>query len=163
MWTFWYIREASTAILVANIPNCWPLLRRIFNLRSFSGSSDPTSGTHNRNPMSASRLAAVAGLQGVKIASNDPNGGRTWGGRDKNRMVAKSESLEYINGRLEDGTMHKEIPLEIWQDVEVSIHKFDAEDEESVRRKEMYDGVENGDEELGFKSKTKTVVTAQGV
>lgn len=43
--------------------------------------------------------------------------------------------------------------------MEVSVHKFDAEDGGSTRRKEMYDGVKNGYGDLGFK--TKTVVTAQ--
>jgi hypothetical protein len=92
----------------------------------------------------------------VKISSNDTDRG-TWSGRN-NHQIAKSESLEYINGTPDGTGMHKEIPLEIWQDTEISIHKFDAEDGESTRRKEMYDGVKNGDGELGFK--TKTVVTA---
>jgi hypothetical protein len=34
-WTFWYIRESSTAILVANLPFMWTLLRRVFKLGSF--------------------------------------------------------------------------------------------------------------------------------
>jgi hypothetical protein len=112
--------------------------------------------------MSASRgtraLSGIIGVgNGVKISSADDgawNGGR--GAR--NHKVAKSESLEYINGR-QDGL--KDVPLEIWQDVEVHVQKFDAEDGESIRRKEMYDGVKNGDGDLGFK--TKTVVTASAV
>ncbi len=44
--------------------------------------------------------------------------------------------------------------------MEASIHMFDAEDGESVGRGEVYEGVENGDCDLGFKP--KTVVTAQG-
>ena len=35
MWTFWYIREASTAIMVANAPMLWTLVRRIFNVKGF--------------------------------------------------------------------------------------------------------------------------------
>ncbi|KAH8593893.1 hypothetical protein B0O99DRAFT_493547, partial [Bisporella sp. PMI_857] len=38
-WSFWYIREASCAIFVANMPMCWFLIRRIFNVRSFNNSS----------------------------------------------------------------------------------------------------------------------------
>ncbi|KAF1809103.1 hypothetical protein P152DRAFT_367814, partial [Eremomyces bilateralis CBS 781.70] len=34
-WTFWYIREASTAMLVANMPFIWTLLRRMFHLGEF--------------------------------------------------------------------------------------------------------------------------------
>jgi len=34
-WTYWYVRESSTAILVSNLPFIWTLLRRMFNLKSF--------------------------------------------------------------------------------------------------------------------------------
>jgi hypothetical protein len=36
-WTFWYIRESSTAMLVANLPFTWTLLRRMFKLQAFNG------------------------------------------------------------------------------------------------------------------------------
>jgi len=38
-WVYWYCREASTAMIVTNMPYSWALLRRIFNLRSFLGDS----------------------------------------------------------------------------------------------------------------------------
>ncbi|KAF2404940.1 hypothetical protein EJ06DRAFT_552412 [Trichodelitschia bisporula] len=34
-WTYWYVRESSTALLVANLPFMWPLLRRVFPLDAF--------------------------------------------------------------------------------------------------------------------------------
>jgi hypothetical protein len=48
-WTYWYVRESSTAILVANLPFLWTLLRRMFNLKSFSKSSNEgaTGGWHS--------------------------------------------------------------------------------------------------------------------
>jgi hypothetical protein len=39
-WTFWYIRESSTAMIVANLPFTWTLLRRMFKLESFNGQGD---------------------------------------------------------------------------------------------------------------------------
>lgn len=51
-WTFWYIRESSTAIITANLPYIWTLLRRIFKLGSFSGS---TYGKSTNNPSKAYR------------------------------------------------------------------------------------------------------------
>jgi hypothetical protein len=39
-WTYWYVRESSTALIVANIPFTWTILRRIFKLKSFDGNSD---------------------------------------------------------------------------------------------------------------------------
>lgn len=38
-WVYWYCREASTAMIVANMPYTWALLRRMFKLRSFFGDS----------------------------------------------------------------------------------------------------------------------------
>ncbi|PWY84743.1 hypothetical protein BO70DRAFT_290316 [Aspergillus heteromorphus CBS 117.55] len=33
LWIFWYVREASTAVIVANVPNCFTLVRRLVQLR----------------------------------------------------------------------------------------------------------------------------------
>ena len=38
-WVFWYCREASTAMIVTNMPYSWALIRRTFNLKSFFGDS----------------------------------------------------------------------------------------------------------------------------
>ncbi|KAH8651656.1 hypothetical protein BGZ61DRAFT_314413, partial [Ilyonectria robusta] len=35
LWIFWYVREASTAIIVANVPHLYALLRQLFNLNEF--------------------------------------------------------------------------------------------------------------------------------
>lgn len=37
-WTYWYVRESSTAMIVSNLPFTWSLLRRIFNLKPFNTS-----------------------------------------------------------------------------------------------------------------------------
>ena len=36
-WVYWYCREASTAMIVSNMPYSWALIRRVFNLKSFFG------------------------------------------------------------------------------------------------------------------------------
>ncbi|KAJ9617999.1 uncharacterized protein PV06_09269 [Exophiala oligosperma] len=38
-WVYWYCREASTAMIVSNMPYSWALIRRVFHLRSFLGDS----------------------------------------------------------------------------------------------------------------------------
>ena len=35
LWIFWYVREASTVIIVANIPHLYPVLRALFDLPAF--------------------------------------------------------------------------------------------------------------------------------
>ena len=46
LWIFWYVREASVAVIVANIPNCWTLLQKAVNLGPWSGTSRGTSVLH---------------------------------------------------------------------------------------------------------------------
>ena len=38
-WVYWYDREASTAVIVANIPHLWVLVRKVFRVPSFIGDS----------------------------------------------------------------------------------------------------------------------------
>jgi hypothetical protein len=35
-WTYWYVRESSTAMIVSNLPFTWNLLRRLFRLAAFN-------------------------------------------------------------------------------------------------------------------------------
>lgn len=34
-WTYWYVRESSTTLIIANIPFMWTILRHIFKLNAF--------------------------------------------------------------------------------------------------------------------------------
>ena len=40
----WYNGEASTAVVIANVPFCWALLRRVFSLDSWGGNSHDGGG-----------------------------------------------------------------------------------------------------------------------
>ncbi|KAJ5502340.1 hypothetical protein N7463_005214 [Penicillium fimorum] len=51
VYQIWYIREASTAIFVANMMCWWPLLRKLFGVRAFQSHSSagrPSRGTNNK-------------------------------------------------------------------------------------------------------------------
>ncbi|ROT40449.1 hypothetical protein SODALDRAFT_330164 [Sodiomyces alkalinus F11] len=116
-WTFWYIRESSTALIVANLPLTWTVLRRIFNLKAFDGGKS-SSCSHRRY-----------GRTGPA-----PGGGR----RNTNGGVGQdaSDSQERINGGV--GGYPHTIPLRIYQrqEVEVRSHRamtLEERDEESIR------------------------------
>ncbi|KAJ9642850.1 hypothetical protein H2199_004371 [Coniosporium tulheliwenetii] len=100
LWTFWYIREASTAMLTANIPFTWTLLQRAFKLRSFAGSGHHRSRSrttyHQFNGTIASRF------------------GRHSTAGDLNR----AESQENIN--------KSEVPLEIWQNTRIEVSSTES-------------------------------------
>ncbi len=44
-YMIWYIRESSTAVYVANLMCLWPLLRKIFPLKSFASSRSGSKPT----------------------------------------------------------------------------------------------------------------------
>ncbi|CAG8089747.1 unnamed protein product [Penicillium salamii] len=48
-YQIWYIREASTAIYVANLMCWWPLLRKIFGLKAFQYNSNRGQRAANKN------------------------------------------------------------------------------------------------------------------
>jgi hypothetical protein len=45
-WTYWYVRESSTAIIVANLPFTWALIRRVFNVGSFDNKTKTSDSFH---------------------------------------------------------------------------------------------------------------------
>lgn len=105
LWIFWYVREASTAIMVTNIPHCYALLRKIFNIGSFdnlTNASRPTfvqTHTSKSDPNSTELNRIHQGKNGVRIDDG------------------KSESTE--NFAKKDG-------LNIWQQNEFSVTEHDA-------------------------------------
>lgn len=65
MWTFWYIREASTAMIVANLPFCWTLVRKVFHVGAF-----------NENNSSEVRYHTTRSARGRKEQGPGPGGKR---------------------------------------------------------------------------------------
>ncbi|KAM0326596.1 hypothetical protein ACHAQA_006465 [Verticillium albo-atrum] len=104
-WTFWYIRESSTALIVANLPMTWTILRRLFHLKSFNGKS---SNQRYGYPSSNSRFQSAA-------YSRNPQSTVRAGDRD----LDPSASEEQINGGFG-------IPLKIYQHHKVEVTSHEA-------------------------------------
>ncbi|GME49113.1 hypothetical protein GTA08_BOTSDO00745 [Neofusicoccum parvum] len=112
-WTYWYTRESSTSLLVANLPYTWTLLRRLFNLKSFDGRSSNTNsntnnGTHftyhtNRTARARHTSIQPNTLNGTAIsppppsAATTPNG-KLWRRSDSHTPTIRS-SVDYNNRR----------------------------------------------------------------
>ncbi|KAE8334093.1 hypothetical protein BDV24DRAFT_170646, partial [Aspergillus arachidicola] len=122
VWLFWYVREASTAICVANIPNCWSLVRRVFNLSSWTGSSHSQGRTHRYNPYGYEmgthiRTRGATAFRKTRFGASVAMSG-----------VRKTESAEeIINADREQA--NQGIPLEIWH--HTSIHVTEGQLEPS--------------------------------
>jgi len=178
MWEFWYIREASTAILVANMPMCWSLMRRLFKLRAFSGISS-SNGQRSRSkslPIATVYSGAVSRANGgakdgsrvlaSKIdRSEKSDTSNSWW--DREDRISRSDSEEYIVAGMGDGKIRgKDVPLEIWESREVEVDRGSMVDADArigrgngtgtgdSMRTKMYDGSVDVFE-------TRTVVTAK--
>jgi hypothetical protein len=155
MWTYWYIREASTAIYVANMPMCWTLMRHLFDLRSFNGSERSRSKTL---PLTSHRGTAGSGVLkdniGLEAGKSDGNGKGDKSWWDREGGIYRSESEENI-------VQAKVMRLEVWETKEFDIDRGDgrqfARDGQDIdaNNTRMYDGA-------GKEFETRTTVTARG-
>ncbi len=117
-WVAWYLREPSTAVLVANMPMMWPLVQRIFHIGSFMSEtrgSGLRSGPHT-GPSSHSRSfgSRRADTSGTWVSLREP-------GKDE---VPYETTTNIVTGKQErhlSGDMGQAMPLEIWQQREIIV------------------------------------------
>jgi hypothetical protein len=106
---YWYVREVSTAVIVANMPHLWALVRRTFNLRAFLSHSSAL-----RSRLSTTSSPATLPRAGSTQIAND----RKWvglksKGRNPDSFLNQSESEEQKSG----------VPLEIRKDVKFRVER----------------------------------------
>ncbi|KAL4972925.1 hypothetical protein BDW66DRAFT_113418 [Aspergillus desertorum] len=96
-WIDWYLREAATAVIVANIPQTWTLFRRLFNFKAFLQHS------------SCNRSRSKSGTRyGNRFDSSTIHLSRFRGDKSQARsIIDHTESGEHINHEPPQ-------PLEIW-------------------------------------------------
>ncbi|PNP84321.1 hypothetical protein FNYG_02346 [Fusarium nygamai] len=104
-WSYWYIREVSTAVIAANLPLTWTLLQRVFRLGSFHAKYGKSS--NQRTGEGTSRFRSAYG----NLSSMDRRPKKT---TFVEPGMSFSESQEEING--------KDIPLKIYQKNEVIVN-----------------------------------------
>jgi hypothetical protein len=106
---YWYVREISTAVIVANTPHLWALARRAFSLKAFISHSSALR----------SRLGTNSKPETLPQAGpTQTTDGRKWHGlkskgKSPNNFLDQSESEERIIG----------VPLEIRKDVEFRVER----------------------------------------
>jgi hypothetical protein len=55
-WVYWYVRESSTALIVANLPFVWLFYRKIFRIRSSTASRRARYGS---TPNTATKISSI--------------------------------------------------------------------------------------------------------
>ncbi|KAL4783286.1 hypothetical protein BJX76DRAFT_330194 [Aspergillus varians] len=127
VYQLWYIREASTAIYVANLMCWWPLLRRIFGRLISQYSNNYRSDRYNTNDPSQ-RSGGVSrtlgsGVPGAAQSSTVGKLSKGWWGSPAKGLTT-STSQEAINpGEEESETNSNNVPLEIWRKVEYNVEQ----------------------------------------
>ena len=160
-WVYWYVREVSTAVIVANIPHCWVMVRKVFHVRSFLSNGTSTARTR-------AGTGAYA-RDGLKVSSNpvlshqSGDHGRWYKMKmmshvsetDMDANLSRSGSEERINTR----------PLEIYQKLHYGVeeesagHREPTSDVDSIEKADRKDSPDfDGSPRDEFT--TRTTVTA---
>lgn len=112
-WIDWYVREAGTATIVANIPQIWPLVRRLMNVNSFF-----SSGSFSRTRRTTTANGYLSGGSNVHLS-------RMRGDRSQLRStIDRTDSQEQIN---------KNDPLQIWEHKQFHVTE-EADDDTKTNR-----------------------------
>ncbi len=75
-WTYWYTRESSTALLVANLPFLWTICRRVITGRSATDTIDGLS-RQNSATLEAVTSRSCSGVELQRVSSNRLGGSMT--------------------------------------------------------------------------------------
>jgi hypothetical protein len=127
-YQIWYIREASTAIYVANLMCWWPLLRKLFGLKAFQYNSnrgqrganqnnknkdsngyDTSSGSQSRPSFTFPRSWRPPCRRGIKDAPPVP---QSDGRRSSTDPINRSQT--YNTELIDDMQQVEAVPLEDW-------------------------------------------------
>ncbi|KAL4791241.1 hypothetical protein BDV19DRAFT_393352 [Aspergillus venezuelensis] len=135
LYQLWYIREASTAIYVANLMCWWPLLRKIFGnalshyssrYRTYRYGDQPSGQLSHSLPFGSAAAGAAASHNATRASTvvkqsrgRSRSRGQRWWGRKtpaESKGLATTASQEAINNT-------EEVPLEIWRKVEYNVEQ----------------------------------------
>jgi hypothetical protein len=140
-WTFWYIRESSTALITANLPFTWTLLQRVFNVTSFyeKYASHGRDGARSTGVYGHGTVGGTGGVSRVRRTrlgdGDDDVDMEAWGGtssRSGVSAIGPDSSQEQINkprphherggsGGDDEARKNEPGPLEIYEQREIII------------------------------------------
>ncbi|KAJ0420275.1 hypothetical protein BJY00DRAFT_323970 [Aspergillus carlsbadensis] len=149
-WIDWYVREAATAVIVANIPQMWTLFRRVFNWSSFLHASSYNGRSQNKYSHSATGRLHSASVHLSRFWRGDREG------------EGKSTVRSAVGDPMGSGEhFAREGPLEIW-----AHRQFDVTNEVDQTRRSGSVSGSSGSLEFDTtrvpEGPTRTVVTVKG-
>lgn len=120
-WIYWYIREVSTSVIVANLPLTWTFLQRVFKVGSFAArygrsNQSRTGGPTGVDGPATGRLRSNYGNLASCTREDRKHSSRVGHGHDM-VTLGESESQERINHSSSDD----DIALKIFRHDEIEI------------------------------------------
>lgn len=104
-WLFWYTREASTAVIVSNMPYSWAIVRKVFRLKSFlnSRSNSRVEAVSGRHPSTAAR--SITYDTNTKLPAPQSAVWNPFSREKKERMPSTTESTRGFSRQADDYAM----------------------------------------------------------
>ncbi|GFF39961.1 hypothetical protein IFM46972_06061 [Aspergillus udagawae] len=110
-YQIWYIREASTAMYVANLMCLWPLLRKLFGLKAFlygsrqyrqqgAQAGKESSGSQSRPSLTLNRVLKIKG-SGYRRAIKELMPSLRLDGREASKEAIAKPSCEHLENSAE--------------------------------------------------------------
>ncbi|GAB7349153.1 hypothetical protein MBLNU459_g8092t1 [Dothideomycetes sp. NU459] len=136
-WTYWYVRESSTALLVANLPFLWTLLRRCAPFKALDSSAKyaqyGTYGNNTNHPMETLRSRVRPGLD-PELALDSRGGVFSGHNNDDSDLVfltAPNNFQEHWNQKGFDSLQEPEKC--VLKETSVEVHVSSAHSDESTK------------------------------
>ncbi|KAL3478083.1 hypothetical protein BJX99DRAFT_224987 [Aspergillus californicus] len=126
IYQLWYIREASTAIYVANLMCWWPLLRRVFGnaLSHYSAYRSNRYGDGEGDPSQRSQRPQSRPLGSTQTSTTGKGTKRWWKTPLSESRGLTTASQEAINtAPVRNSPADTDVPLEIWRKVEINVQQ----------------------------------------
>jgi hypothetical protein len=101
----WYAGEVATAVIVANIPLCWPLIRWLFSLDTFNG--------HSRSGQTPGKYGHASSSKNLYARKNTLRSGAGRLSSLDDTHIGFSESEERINKRERTGWTSDQAQMEL--------------------------------------------------
>ncbi|KAL1792877.1 hypothetical protein ACET3X_009384 [Alternaria dauci] len=116
-WIDWYVRETSTAILVANLPFTWTILRELFELGNFDEANPPpwsyhsprTAGGRKTAQLLHQQSATTGARTGTRRSPNNTIGSKSMTLTPSNMTQTKSPAYSDMSGSAEKDLLDEAI------------------------------------------------------
>jgi len=130
-WVYWYTREASTVMIVANMPYSWTIIRKVFQVKAF---------LHRSGSVSSSPGNTIEGRHVSNATATTVLDGESWPSKQfsffkRNKLQKQTSTTDSVSPITAPNTMQ----LTTWKEHDVDIKSDPYSSTSSERSRSMKD------------------------